>query len=105
MTASPSDPRIQSLRDLLTYHERVLELTQAAPFGAQLMLADPVRFLRESGLEVDDRFVRELDEAHSKWREGAKRYDEIKSGKAPECRLEVRLRSLGEVGKGLSDGR
>jgi hypothetical protein len=75
------------------------------PFGAQLMVADPIRFLRDCGVDVDEGVVRELDEANPKWREAAKGYDDIKSGKAPECRYDVRLRRLGEVGKVIRHAR
>ena len=86
---------ISTWPELRAAEKQVLAAIGAARFGAQQFLADPVRFLRESGFTVGPAFARELHELPGVRANPRQAYDEITAGRHPICRRTIRISSLG----------
>jgi hypothetical protein len=75
-------------------HEReLIELAADRPFGTQLFILDPVRFLREEGWPVSQSLAAELARRRRTHPEPG-RYERIAAGKDPVCRVDLALRKL-----------
>jgi hypothetical protein len=86
---------INSWADLRAAEPSVLAKVGEHRFGAQLFLVNPVRFLRESGFGVGEKFAAQLLALPGVRANPVRAYDEIAAGRHPLCQQSLAISSLG----------
>lgn len=95
MSASGSTRRLATVKALAAHEREVLQVIAETPQGALLFLADPLRFLKEHGFAVDERFAAELTRRLPRLPEVSPgRYEDVRAGKVAMAGWRVRIRSL-----------
>jgi hypothetical protein len=86
---------INGWRDLRAAEELVLAAVREHPFGAQLFIVDPARFLREAGFGVAELFAAQLRAMPGIRVNPVNTYDDVRAGRHPLCRQSIAISTLG----------
>lgn len=86
---------IASLSDLRTAEKLVLTAIGQHKFGAQLFLADPVRFLTGAGFAVGEVFAAQLRALPGVRTNPLDAYELILAGRHPLCQTPIVITALG----------
>jgi hypothetical protein len=95
MSARSSGRRLATVKALAAQEREVLQAIEETPHGALLFLADPLRFLKEHGFEIDERLAAELARGLPHLPEVSPGpYEDVQAGKVAMAAWRVRIRSL-----------
>ena len=90
----PAEP-LNSLKELATHEDEVLDAIASTPHGALLFLSDSGRFLSEAGFVVGKGLQDDLNDLPGLKKNSPGRYEDIRAGKGKAARWRVQITSLG----------
>jgi hypothetical protein len=87
--------RLNSLKSLAKYEDKILDVIAGTPHGALLFLSDLNRFLSEAGFVVGEGLQAELEGLPGLKQNSPGSYEDIRTGKGRAATWRVQIKSLG----------